>query len=647
MVVSPVGALVSTNLAAGTAVVTVSVGAQTTATFTNVVNPTTGTLVVCKTAGSGVAAGTVFTFNVAGTVVPVAAGSCTTALVVPAGPATITETLPSGTTLTSVVVSPSGSLVSSNLAAGTATVTVSVGAQTTATFTNVVNPTTGTLMVCKTAGSGVAVGTIFTFNAGGTVVSVPAGSCTTALVLTAGPATITETLPSGTSLTSVVVSPAGALVNSNLAAGTAVVTVTVGALTTATFTNVVNPTTGTLVVCKVAGSGVAAGTIFTFNIAGTAVTVAAGTCSTPRVLTAGAVVVTETLPSGTSLTSVVATPAGSLASTNLAGGTATVNVAVGVQTTVNFTNVLNPTTGTLVVCKVGGTGVLAGANFAFNAAGTQVNVAAGACSTPLIVPAGPATIVETLPAGGSLTSVSTSPVVALVSSNLAAGSAIVTINVGGLTTATFTNTAILGSLQICKVAGAGVSIGSNFTFNVGGTLVSIPAGPAPNGNCSQSLQFPVGTFVMVAENASIGTVVSAITVVPVANQGVVSLPGGMVVVTIGTGATNVVFTNIAGGFGLLKVCKIAGAGVAVGTNFSFVRPGGASFTVPAGYCVSQGLAPIGTVITVSELFSATTVASAISVLPAAQQGVVDLANRTVTATIGVGVTEIYFTNVAR
>ena len=645
--VAPAGALVTSNLAAGTATVTVSVGAQTTATFTNAVIPTTGTLVVCKTAGSGIAVGTVFSFNVAGTVVPVAAGSCSTALVVTAGPATITETLPAGTSLTSVAVLPAGALVSSNLAAGTAVVTVTVGALTTATFTNVLNPTTGTLVVCKTAGSGIAAGTVFSFNVAGTVVPVAAGSCSTALAVTAGPAAITENLLAGTSLTSVAVSPAGALVSSNLAAGTAIVTVAVGALTTATFTNVLNPTTGTLVVCKVAGSGVPAGTNFTFNIAGTAVTIAAGTCATPRVLTAGAAVVTETLPSGASLASVVSTPAGSLVSTNLAGGTATVSVAVGVQTTVNFTNVLNPTTGTLVVCKVGGTGVLAGTNYSFNVAGTAVTVGAGACSTPLVVTAGAATITETLTTGGTLTSVTTSPAGLLVSTNLAAGNAVVTVNAGAQTTATFTNTALLGTLQVCKAAGAGVFIGANYTFNAGGNLFSIPAGAGPGGNCSQSFQFPVGTSVMIAETPSLGTVVSSINVTPVANQGVTSLTGGTVAVTIGIGATNVVFTNTAGGFGLLKVCKIAGAGVAVGTNFTFVRPGGITFTVPAGYCVSQGLFPVGTAISVTELFSATTVNTAISVSPPAQQGVVDLPNRTAAATIGVGVTEVNFTNAVR
>jgi hypothetical protein len=74
---------------------------------------------------------------------------------------------------------------------------------------------------------------------------------------------------------------------------------------------------------------------------------------------------------------------------------------------------------------------------------------------------------------------------------------------------------------------------------------------------------------------------------------------------------------------------------------------GTSFVVPAGNCVENGLLPVGTVVTITELSSVATVASAISVLPASQLGSIDLSAQTVTATVGVGVTEVYFTNVSR
>ena len=106
------------------------------------------------------------------------------------------------------------------------------------------------------------------------------------------------------------------------------------------------------------------------------------------------------------------------------------------------------------------------------------------------------------------------------------------------------------------------------------------------------------------------------------------------------------FTNTAGGLGLLKVCKIAGSGITPGTRFLFTR-GATSFVIPAGYCVENGLLPVGTLVTITEMSSPTSMASAISVLPADRQGTVDLTAQTVTATVGVGVTEVYFTNVGR
>src|SRR6185295_3706196 len=82
-----------------------------------------GTLQVCKVAGSGVTLGTSFSFSIAGNPITVLAGAgplgtCSTALVVPAVPTLITETIPPGTNLASVSTLPgAGLLLSSNLAA--------------------------------------------------------------------------------------------------------------------------------------------------------------------------------------------------------------------------------------------------------------------------------------------------------------------------------------------------------------------------------------------------------------------------------------------------------------------------------------------------------------------------------------------------
>ena len=770
----PASLLVSSDLSMGTATVTVNVGGQTIATFLNTiipVIPTTGMIQVCKVAGGGVAVGTNFNFNVGGTSVTVPAGAapggtCSQPLTVPAGTTVVTETIPAGTALTSVSILPAGLLVSSNLSSGTASVMVNAGGQTIATFLNTaipVIPATGLIQICKVAGGGVSVGTNFTFNVGGTMIAVPAGSapngtCGQAIVVQAGPIAITETLPAGTALTSVSTLPGGLLLNSNLAAGTATVTVAAGGQTVVTFLNTVIPviaTPGLIQVCKVAGGGVAVGTNFTFNVAGTMVTVPAGaapggSCIPAMVVPAGPVQITEVLPGGTVLTSVSTLPAGLLVSSNLPGGAATVTVNAGGQTIATFVNAIIPvisTTGYLQVCKVAGTGVPVGTNFTFSVAGTPVTVAAGTCSPSILLPAGQATIVEVPQIGITPTSITASPAGRLIGSSLPDGSATVAIVAGGTavqSTLTFTNEAAIGLLKVCKLAGPGIMLGAQVNFTVGPKTISVPAGycgvvgsypigtqltatemiPAgnqvttitvmppdrlltaanlaagtvgftigsgvtevgftnsqavqmgqvrvckiagsgvtagamfnftvaganlavPAGSCVLGANFPVGTSVTVTEAPATGTVLSAITVSPADRLGVLNLAARTVTATVGSGVTDVSFTNSAGPveLGLLKVCKIAGAGVVTGTNFSF-SAGGTTLTVPAGYCVRQGMSPVGTVVSITELPSPGTAVSSISALPVDRQGLVDVPTRTLSVTIGVGVTEVYFTNVA-
>ncbi|MEO8050287.1 MAG: ice-binding family protein [Acidobacteriota bacterium] len=667
------GLLVASDLAAGTATVTVNAGVQTIVTFTDAISPTAGFLQICKVTGTGIVEGANFSFVAALTPVTVPAGpapggSCSTLLAMPAGPITITETLPIGVLLTTVSTSPFGMLVSSDLPAGRAMATINPGGTTVVTFQNARTPIppTGFLQVCKVAGAGIGIGTNFLFSVAGTPVTVPAGPppagyCGPAFAQPAGSVTVAETLLSGTVLTSVATLPSGLLVSSNLGSGTATVTVQNGGQTIVTFVDtmpVVPPTTGFLQVCKAAGAGIAVGTNFTFNVAGTTFAVPAGPapggfCSSPIVEPPGPVIVSETLPAGTALTAVTTIPAGLLVSSNLAAGTATVTVNAGEQTFVTFLDAVIPVvprTGFVQICKVAGAGITVGTPFAFSVAGTPVTVLAGpapagSCSTPLVMPVGATFIAETASQGTVLSSVTTLPSGLLVSSNPAAGTATVTVNDGGQTIVTFLNTIVsgtpLGLLEICKFSGAGVAPGASFSFNVGGTTVNVPAG-----SCVSAATLPVGTSIMVAETPSMGTTVSAINVIPSDRQGAINLSGGTVAVTIGTGVTEVDFTNTAGGFGLLKVCKIAGSGITAGRTFAFAM-GSATFTVPAGYCVQNGLFPVGTVVTITEGFSSTSVASAISVLPASQQGTVDLTAQTVTATIGVGVTEVYFTNVGR
>ena len=216
-----------------------------------------------------------------------------------------------------------------------------------------------------------------------------------------------ETPQTDVKTTSIVVSPAGAQQGtSDLPGGTATVIVGVGT-TSLTFTN--QGPTGTLVICKVGGTGVAAGTSFTFTAGGLTSTVAAGaapngTCGTALTLGTGAVTVTETPVVGTVVQSIAGTPTPT--NINLAGGSASTQITKGQESRITFTNVA-ATTGTLVICKIGGTGITAGANFIFTAGGQTQTVAAGAapngtCGTALTFPVGPVTVTETAVAGTSV-----------------------------------------------------------------------------------------------------------------------------------------------------------------------------------------------------------------------------------------------------
>ena len=241
-----------------------------------------GAVQICKVAGPGVTAGTNYSFTVTANnqphTVTVAAGAGPTGTCASAGTFSVgtsievRETAQQGITTSSIVVNPAGAQQGTSDLAGRSAVVIPGTGTTTVTFTNT-NATggaTGTLAICKVAGSGVTVGTNYTFAVGGQTATVgagngPTGTCTaTPLTVSAGNVTVTENATSGVALTGVTAVATGggnALVSSDFGARSAVATVTAGQLTTVTFTNTASTATGTLVICKIGGTGVAAGTI--------------------------------------------------------------------------------------------------------------------------------------------------------------------------------------------------------------------------------------------------------------------------------------------------------------------------------------------------------------------------------------------------
>ena len=188
----------------------------------------------------------------------------------------------------------------------------------------------------------------------------------------------------------------------------------------------------------------------------------------------------------------------------------------------------------------------------------SVGVPAGTCSGPIQVPAGNVTITETEPPGVTLSAVTATGYNLatslsenrLVSFNLAAGTAVVTAVAGDVsneTVATFTNQGPSAQLKICKIAGPGITVGTNFGFTATSTSpavsqrYTVPAGPASEGGYCviDSTTFPVGANVTVAEAISaVNQMLVTSSVFPAGATG-----GSSIVATLGTGFTEVRFTN--------------------------------------------------------------------------------------------------------
>jgi hypothetical protein len=120
---------------------------------------------------------------------------------------------------------------------------------------------------------------------------------------------------------------------------------------------------------------------------------------------------------------------------------------------------------------------------------------------------------------------------------------LVTTTASAAPTAMLTQTAELGQLKVCKVAGSGVVVGTSFAFRVNGSNYSVPAGPADrNGYCILAGQYPVNSEITIEEIIPDGYYVSRIEVKP---DRTVSkdTAGGIVTVRIVSGVIEAIFTN--------------------------------------------------------------------------------------------------------
>ena len=117
-----------------------------------------------------------------------------------------------------------------------------------------------------------------------------------------------------------------------------------------------------------------------------------------------------------------------------------------------------------------------------------------------------------------------------------------TTNAAAATTITPTPATELGQLKICKVAGPGVAVGTLFTFKMGYSTFTVPAGPPSTGYCVLAGQYPLSTQLTIQEVIPAGYEVAWIEIKP--NRSVsMDTAGGTVTLKIGSGVTEAIFNN--------------------------------------------------------------------------------------------------------
>jgi hypothetical protein len=191
-----------------------------------------------------------------------------------------------------------------------------------------------------------------------------------------------------------------------------------------------------------------------------------------------------------------------------------------------------------------------------------------------------------------------------------------------------------GLLKICKVAGPGIAVGTPFTFTAGSSPVTVPAGPAPGGTCALGPSLAVGTNATVIETIPSGDAVSNITVAPPGQSVSTNLATGTATVTIGSGVTEVTYTDYTT-MGYLEICKQGD--VNTKGNFSFtVNPGNLGpFSVPLGACTPAIQVTAGPVV-ITEASTPGIVMSGCSTIPGGQQGTCNTPPNTSTVTVAPG-----------
>ena len=296
----------------------------------------------------------------------------------------------------------------------------------------------GQLKVCKVAGTGVEVGTPFTFKVNGKTYSVPAGpSDRNGYCILAGQypvgneVTIEEVTPSGYYVSRIEVKP-DRVVSKNTSQGIVTVQIVSGVieaiftnkvlgLPTSTATSTPGPTKtptstpscdpnctptstpipmGRLQICKEADGPSVTGS-FTFHFETRSRSVPVGACAGLIAVEAGRLTITETAQAGFSVADIYTIPADRLISKDLNRGVATVRIVEGTaisQTIVIFRNRSTSTTSTATA-----TPTATGSQTATNTATSTGSVTPTFTATATGTPTGSATPTFTATSTGSVT----------------------------------------------------------------------------------------------------------------------------------------------------------------------------------------------------------------------------------------------------
>jgi hypothetical protein len=345
--------------------------------------------------------------------------------------------------------------------------------------------------------------------------------------------------------------------------------------------------------------------------------------------------------------------------------------------------------GFLEICKTS-TGLAGTPTFTYHVSGhADVTVPNNSCSAPFTVPSGDVTVQEVAGSFYTVSSISTSPGSALISSNPKGsgalnsgpnGTALVSVaastDPSNVTIVNYTNIPVNGYIEVCKNNAPDAGLTGSFTFTITGNNAFSTTTTVPIGHCSLPILVPAGS-VTVTEAAP-----NSVTAITVQNgsPSTTNPAGGTATVTVkpapSPGDTSQeAIVSFANEPVQLKICKIASdPGVTAPYTFTAVGtgdpsfPGGISRTVtvlpgqcqlvPGPYTNPNGTTGwrAGTTVTVSEGVVPGTAVTDITVTPSSREVVgakklSPLPNPTTpgpagqdAVVLGAGETQVAFTN---